>query len=683
MLDMADLDPAPSAPGPAKRAAAHEPNLMRPEPAAILNVESDSAARSLLTRQLGRAGFQVLEAETGQGALDLLQKNPDLVLLGGVSGSLRRLEVCRRIKSDPQTRFIPVLYVSSTTRERTAAAEAGADEFLTRPFHDGFLVSIIRLLVRASRAESAARKALQGEREQLLRLVADERASLEEMVREMPAGVIIAEAPSGRLLLTNNRLEAILRGPFRIGGSSPDYLQYPAFHPDSRPYSVEQWPLARTVLTGEAVADEEIVIERGDHSRGTFLVSSHPVRNPEGAVIAAIMTLTDLTERMELEEQLRQAQKMEAMGRLAGSVAHDFNNLLTIIGGYGQMVLDSLDTANPLRRDLEAIMEGANRATLLTRQLLSFSRRQVLQPQVFDLNRHLSRMKRMLHRVMGEDVELGTTLGAKTSRILADAAQLDQVLLNIILNARDAMPTGGRFGIRTSDVELGEGSEPKSLKPGRYVLLSLSDTGLGMDAQTQKRAFEPFFTTKGKGKGTGLGLSTAYGIVKQSGGEIVIRSQLGSGTTVDIYFPVAEEAPVQPSPQTREPRRSGGTETVLVVEDDTEVLRLAAEMLSRMGYTVLTASSPAEALRIWEERGSSVDLVLSDVIMPQMSGPEMAHRLAAGRPGVKVLYMSGYTEEVIARHGVLNMNTGFVHKPFTYELLANKVRAALDRKTNL
>jgi len=526
-----------------------------------------------------------------------------------------------------------------------------------------------------------ARKSAEREREHLLSQLDGERARLETVLQQMPAGVIMAEAPSGTLVMINGRVESIFRGPFRTGGGVKDYLQYPAFRPQGRPYRPEEHPLARTVATGEAVADEEMEFVRADGTRAAVLVSSTPIRDREGLVVAGVLTLHDVTERSQLEQQLRQAQKMEAMGRLAGGVAHDFNNLLTIIGGYGQMVRDALAAEDPLRKDLDAILESSDRASALTRQLLTFSRRQMVEPRVLDLNRQVSKVHRMLRRVIGEDIELVTILTPDATRIKADPAQIEQVLLNLAVNARDAMPKGGELTIETAVIEAAAGTAvPGALKPGPYVTLVIADTGIGMDAETQSHLFEPFFTTKRKGKGTGLGLSTVYGIVKQSAGEVVIESELGRGTSVRIFFPLAEERVKAAGAAGHRPAARPGTETILLVEDDAEVRRLTAEMLTRQGYAVLEAASGQTAIRLWQQHKASIDMLLTDVVMPLMAGPELATRLRAGRPELKVLYMSGYAGELLEQYGVASAAAAFLHKPFTSDVLAHSVRALLDGK---
>lgn len=517
------------------------------------------------------------------------------------------------------------------------------------------------------------RKQREQERERMVEQLEAERSLLEAVLQQMPAGVILAEAPSGKLILGNDQVERIWRRKFV---PSEDIK---AFHADGRPYGPGEWPLARSIRTGEVVTEEEIDIERGDGTRGAILVSSAPIRDRTGSIIAGVVTFQDTTERKQLEEQLRQSQKMEAVGRLAGGVAHDFNNLLTIVAGYGQMLLDGLKPEDPIRRDLEAILEAADRATALTRQLLTFSRRQIVQPRVLDLNRLVVRMNRMLRRVIGEDIGLRTVLKAETGRIKADPGQIEQVLLNLAVNSRDAMPKGGRLLIETAEIELGRESpeRPLDLPPGRYVRLAVTDTGRGMDAETRNHVFEPFFTTKGKGKGTGLRLSTVYGTVRQTGGDISVESEVGKGTTFRLYFPLVEDPAPRSEISLRHSSARKGSERILLVEDEAEVRTLTREMLARQGYEVLEAGSGTEALRLWETNRNSISLLLTDVIMPQMSGHELAERLQAQRPDLKVLYMSGYTGDVIARHGV-STEAAFLQKPFTHDVLARKVRQVLD-----
>ena len=383
--------------------------------------------------------------------------------------------------------------------------------------------------------------------------------------------------------------------------------------------------------------------------------------------------------RATLEDQLRQSQKMEAVGRLAGGVAHDFNNMLSVILSYAELIIADLKPNDPLRSDVEQINTAATRAAGLTRQLLTFSRRSIIEAKVVDLNEVLVGMGKMLERILGEDVELQLVTPPSVGRVKVDPTHIEQVIVNLVVNARDAMPTGGKLTIETANVVLDEDYAAAHLpsQPGRHVMLAVSDTGVGMARETQARIFEPFFTTKGVGKGTGLGLSTVFGIVQQSGGNIWVYSEPGTGTTFKVYLPRVDDEVdvVRPAPA---PATLRGTETVLLVEDEEQVRAIVLNILGRYGYRVLSAQSAGEALLLCEKHEGAIDLLLTDVVMPQMSGPELAKRIAAIRPEIKVLCMSGYTDDSVVRHGVLAAGVAFIQKPVTPASLAGKVREVLD-----
>jgi PAS domain S-box-containing protein len=402
------------------------------------------------------------------------------------------------------------------------------------------------------------------------------------------------------------------------------------------------------------------------------------LRAVDGGVRGAASLGRDVTEQRELEDQLRQAQKMESVGRLAGGVAHDFNNLLTGICGYTDLMLQELRPEDPLHATAKEILAAGERASRLVRQLLAFSRKQVLQPSVIDLSGLLRERENMLRRVIGEDVELHTALAA-LRQVKADPLQLEQVVLNLVINARDAMPTGGELTLETADVTLDEAyaKQHPAVHAGEYVLLAITDTGHGMDAETMAHIFEPFYTTKEKGKGTGLGLSTVYGIVRQSGGWIWVYSEVGRGTTFKVYLPieVAAGPATRPEPATPIPR---GTETVLVVEDEVIVRGMISAALSGRGYRVLVAADGASARRVCEEHGGEIHLLLADVVLPRGSGRDLARELVASRPGMRVIFMSGYTESSIIHHGVLEEGLEFLAKPFSPDGLARTIRAVLD-----
>ncbi len=389
----------------------------------------------------------------------------------------------------------------------------------------------------------------------------------------------------------------------------------------------------------------------------------------------------DVTERHSLEEQLRQSQKMEAVGRLAGGIAHDFNNLLMVISGYSELLLEKIGGNTELQPPAKEIANAANRATALTRQLLAFSRKQMLMPRVFDLNALVAENLKMLIRVIGEDIDLVTVPAEELGAVKADPGQIEQVIMNLAVNARDAMPQGGKLTIETANTTLDESYSRfhASAEPGEYVMLAISDSGVGMDAETQSHIFEPFFSTKGP-KGTGLGLSTVYGIIKQSGGFIWVYSEPGKGTTFKIYLPrvpgVQNSASAQPPVVSAE--TDAGSETILVVEDETNLLRLTGDFLRSQGYRVLEAPNGDSAIRVSESYPDQIHLLLTDVIMPGMNGSELAKRLAKDRPGIKVLYMSGYTENAIGQNGTLEPGIALLQKPFPLPHLRTKVREMLD-----
>jgi two-component system cell cycle sensor histidine kinase/response regulator CckA len=431
----------------------------------------------------------------------------------------------------------------------------------------------------------------------------------------------------------------------------------------------------------------ERTYRRKDGTTLPVLIEDRVIRDKKGRITGIRSMIEDITERRRAEEalrkseeQLRQWQRVEAIGRLAGGVAHDFNNLLMTIKGCSELLLGELDSHDSRREEVEEIRKAAERATALTRQLLAFGRRQVLQPQVLDLNEVVANMDRMLQRLIGEDIHLLTVPDPELWPVTVDPGQIEQVIMNLAVNARDAMPGGGKLTIETANVVLDEDYARRhvSVKPGPCVMLAVTDNGCGMDKEIQSHLFEPFFTTKAKGEGTGLGLSTVYGIVKQSGGNIWAYSEPGLGTTFKIYLPRAEEAVKTYRPKIAPTVSPGGSETILLVEDEEAVRAIVSKILQNKGYTVLEAHHGHEALQICKDHQGPIHLMVTDVVMPHMSGSELAERLTSLRPELRVLFMSGYPDKAIVHHGVLGAGTSFLQKPFALSALECKVRDLLD-----
>jgi PAS domain S-box-containing protein len=429
--------------------------------------------------------------------------------------------------------------------------------------------------------------------------------------------------------------------------------------------------------------DKEMCYRHKD-GRPVWVIQNVVVLKEEDGSTVVEGTVVDITERHLLEEKLRQSQKMEAVGRLAGGVAHDFNNLLTVIEGYCRLLADRLESDPAAREQVKRIDDAAERAASLTRQLLAFSRKQVLQPRVINLTSLVANLDKLLRRLIGEDIELLTKTAPDLGLVKTDPSQIEQVIMNLAVNARDAMPDGGRLTLETANVELDSSyaEEHPGVIPGPYVMLAVSDDGTGMTAETQARIFEPFFTTKELGRGTGLGLSMVYGIVSQSGGHIWVYSELGHGTTFKIYLPRTDEKASNFLVEKQVVSSLRGTELILVVEDDPQLRELVNNILTASGYSVLAPTDAQAIHSIAEDALSKINLLLTDVVMPGINGRELARQFVSRNPGIKVLYMSGYTENAIVHHGVLDESTHFLQKPFTPTALTAKVREVLDQKSN-
>jgi PAS domain S-box-containing protein len=617
----------------------------------VLLVEDNPGDARLLSELISEteAGRPKIEhVDRLSAALDRLSQGPyDLVLLDLSLPDEQGLNTL--VRAHACAPKVPIVVLTGLDDEALAvrAVRAGAQDYLVKGRTDGdLLVRSIRYATERGRAREALER-----REEHYRSLIENSLDLISIVNV--DGTIRYASPSHERVL-GYRLDELV-GQNTLG----------LVHPDD---------VAR-VRTALLNANEPASLEfRCRHKDGTWRIIESFGRNLSHVpgVSGVVVNSRDITERRRLEEQLHHSQRLEAVGRLAGGIAHDFNNLLMVITGHSQMLLDTMQPSNPARADLEQVVKAAERATDLTHQLLAFSRRQAVRPALLDLNAMVRDMDRMLRRVLGEDIELVSVLNPGLKTVRADPGQIEQVVLNIALNARDAMPSGGKLTLNTSDVKVTRESEFEhpGLPSGHYGLLTVADTGSGMDAEVQSRVFEPFFTTKENG--TGLGLSTSYGIVKQTGGEIGVESKPGEGTTFRIYLPVAEQAPEE-ARAPRSGRLLQGSETILLVEDEEGVRHVMEAMLKRRGYCVLSTGSSTQAIALADSHAGGIDLLVTDIVMPVMSGRTVAERLMARRPGLKVLFVSGYGDQA-----GLPARASFLQKPFSTEELASKIREVLQ-----
>ncbi len=611
----------------------------------VLVVDDDCVTRKAVSAALAMANFRVLEAGDGAQALELASRGVDLILLDVELPDLNGFEVCRRLRNTPATSEIPVLFLSGARvapADQVSGFNSGAVGYLTKPVDPELLVAQVSAHVRAAEAEQRLRSFIEN--------------ALDILYAHDLDGNITSWNRAGERLLGYTRHETV--------GMNIAQIVAP-----------EQLALAREMTArkraGKGPTTYELEVLAKDGRRVPLEINSRLV-SCEGKPARVEGIARDLSPRLRLEAQLRQAQKMEAIGRLAGGVAHDFNNLLTVINGCCELLLGMLQGQDAAHSLTSQILEAGERAASLTRQLLAYSRRQVLQPAVLDLNALIRGVEKLLRRVLGEDVLLETDYCLEPLTVRVDPGPMEQAVMNLAVNARDAMPQGGRLTIRTHAVAAPEGP---------WAGLEVADTGVGMDGDTKARIFEPFFTTKEVGKGTGLGLSMVQGFVAQSGGRVEVDSEQGIGTTFRIRLPRIAVAQADGTGSGETAPIPCGVETVLVVEDEDGVRRLACAVLESLGYRVIQAANPAEALRLCAEYPNLVDLLITDVVMPGAGGRFLAEQLQARQPRLRVLYVSGYTDDAVVRHGVSQAEVQFLAKPFTRRALAEKVRAVLDAPT--
>jgi hypothetical protein len=631
----------------------------------ILLAEDNEHDAILIERQLRQgdvAGTVRRVASEAAFRAALTEYEPDVILTDHSMPSFTARDSLRIAReARPLT---PVIVVTGSLDEETAAEymKAGASDYVLKS-HLKRLPGAVASALERRRAREAAESALKA-------LRASE-AKFAKAFYANPSGMAITTL-EGTLVDVN---DTFLR---TLGYTRQEVVGRNALELGLWRDATDRASVVDRVRAGGHVENLEIRFRTKAGAVRTLLYSAELVELDGTPHMLALST--DITERRRLEDELRQAQKMEAIGQLAGGVAHDFNNILTAIHGYADLLAGDLPPDDVRLEDVEEIRKAARRAAQLTRQLLAFSRKQVLEPRVLDVNTLVENMDKMLRPVLGENVALKSALAADLHAVRADPNQLEQVILNLAINARDAMPGGGKLTVETRNVELDEeyAAQHVAVVPGHYVMLAVSDTGTGMDAQTQARIFEPFFTTKGPGQGTGLGLSTVYGIVKQSGGNIWVYSEPGRGTAFKIYFP-AVDAPVEAAATTAATAaRFDGVETILLVEDDEQLRRFAHRALTARGYTVLDADRGAAALDVVRRHGERIHLLLTDVVIPDMDGRALASALRAERPELRVLFMSGYADKAIVHHGVLDPDVTYLAKPFTTDAVARKVREVLD-----
>jgi PAS domain S-box-containing protein len=668
-----------------------------------------------LTALLRAHGYEVEPARHGAEALVIARRSPpDIVVSDLLMPVMDGYTLLRHWKCDARLKDVPfVVYTATYTEpdDERLALHLGADAFILKPTEPEIFIARLReVQANASGTAPSAPHLPEGDEEVLLREYSEtlvrkleqKTIQLEETNRSLEKDIAARERAEAALRDTEEKFRQLVENIDDVlwlsnlekdhyfyvspgyeavwGRSCASLYEAPgswleAVHPEDRERVKES-------LLGQGVGryDNVYRIVRPDGSTRWIRARAYAVNDATGRAYRVAGISRDITEQRRLEEQFRQAQKMEAVGRLAAGVAHVFNNVLSVILSYTTIALDELPVGERARDDIEEVRRAAERATELTRHLLALSRRQVLQPRVLDMIHVVTGMEKMLRRLLGEDVELSLLTAQRAGKVHADPNQIEQVIMNLAVNARDAMPRGGKLSIEVANVDLDAAyaAGHSAVAPGGYVMLAMTDTGIGMDAATRERIFEPFFTTKERGKGTGLGLATVFGIVQQSGGHIWVYSEVGHGTTFKVYLPRTDrvDGAIEAPPPQASPRR--GTETILLVEDDEQLRTMMRTILRRHGYNVLDSQNGGEAYLLCEKYPARIHVLVTDVVMPRMSGRELADRLVAMRPDMRVLFVSGHTEDAIVHHGVLDAGIAFLQKPITPNALLRRVREVLD-----